>query len=694
MTPNLKLAFSSENLLRSWNWVNTSNNNDYKKYFRTLYKAYGLSASENLKDLKERLDKNIYVPSSGVKIYYPKKSGILRAYTLLSIEDQIVYQALVSIIAKRYSPFIPSSKDQISFSNRYSNEKNTFFYKKWTTGYKAFNKRVVGAYESGFDILASFDLSAFYDSICHKVLGHMISKLKIEPEFIQMLCTCLEKWSSNDNSIIYHGHGIPQGPFSSGLLSELLLNNFDEAAQHDPFSINEIVYARYVDDIRLMAKDEYRLRKCLVELDYISKKIGPFPQSNKIDIHKIDDIFDEIKSVSLSPIIAELFGEKITTQTDIFIKINEIIKGGRIKDETTLKYLLGFAKADDKLNKKLLKLLNKNPHLFMPIFRYLGKTKKFSKSTSDVLFTNMNYTDVYEEITAKYLQIAIEKIHVDMKEEFLKYSRHVYKKINSIQSIELRSLIISWLINNGEFNFAAVDSIIESENPKVVQNIADYINIDSYGLPSYQHLMNKILCSEDKDTALKAAYICITKNLEIKVKSKEINDSAKTSLKLLGKINTKTGRKSTISESMELITGLNKYRFDWKKLFGSNHKNAEIQIFICRSYAQNDATAFVNQLDVFHDFLLDSIYRKDPLIGKYNLGKIGYFLHAKTGKLATKYPYIFLACNKIHDLRYKSNLSHPLINTTARPTSRITFAEIRKIKPILDDAYLEVTSNF
>lgn len=696
MTKNLKQAFSKENLLRSWAWLNTSNGVDYKNYFRNQYKAYGLSLEENLRDLKHRLDKGIYAPSHSIKLYLPKKSGVLRPYTLLSIEDQIVYQALISVIAEKFKPFTPKGGIDISFSHKYTNANHTFFYKQWINGYKQFNKRVVKAFDDGFNISASFDLAAFYDSIDHKVLTYLLDRLKIEKEFAEMICSCLETWSSTDAKRIYHGHGIPQGPLSSGLLAELLLDNFDKLTDAEPL-VAVVRYSRYVDDIRLMAKDEYQLRKSLICLDYASKNMGVFPQSSKIDIHKVEDVFEEIKTISLGPHESFLFGKKggaLVTQKEILAGIDKLIFGKKIKDETTLKYNLGFANANVRLSNKLLKILPSNPHLFISLLNYISKSPKLAESTSDLMFENASTLDVYEEITARYIKIAMVSIHPNVKASFDDLCEKLFKNIKNISSTELRSIVIAWRLNENKIKYSQLEKLLNYEEPRVTQALLEYIDQDAYGIPSYERLINLVLCQSDTETALRAAYLCIAENLAVTVPVKNINYLAQVPLKALGKIGKKTGRISSIGGSMTIVTERTSYASDWKKLFQSLHTDAEQQLFICRAYVQNDATAFINSLDVFHDILLAALFINDPALGTHILGitNIGSTLKGPSKALRAKFPLLLVACQAVHKLRYKSRLSHAKIGKTPKPTTNITFSEIKKIKPLLHSAYIEVTA--
>ncbi len=81
-------------------------------------------------------------------------------------------------------------------------------------------------------------------------------------------------------------------------------------------------YFRYVDDIRLFAKNEHDLRRLLVSLDLMSKDVGLFPQSGKISIHRVHNIEDELKSVSNPPEAA--IKTNFTDQKKLLTRIEEL----------------------------------------------------------------------------------------------------------------------------------------------------------------------------------------------------------------------------------------------------------------------------------------------------------------------------------------------------------------------------------
>ena len=105
---------------------------------------------------------------------------MLRPFSLLTVEDQIVYQALVNVVAERLHPKIRHRYRREIFGHLYAGGGNTWFYQKWQWTYAAFNKAAREAFASGFRFTAKFDLTAFYDSLDHAVLGYFLRELHLD----------------------------------------------------------------------------------------------------------------------------------------------------------------------------------------------------------------------------------------------------------------------------------------------------------------------------------------------------------------------------------------------------------------------------------------------------------------------------------------------------------------------------------
>src|SRR5438477_9378271 len=127
MVPDLREAFHVNNLRRAWRWLNTNDDRYYKGYFRHIYRAYAMAIDENLDDLHKRLVRGTFQPAHATKLYLPKKSGVQRTYTLLNVEDQIVYQGLTNVIAERLLPKVQGQYSKEVFGNLYAGQRSKYF---------------------------------------------------------------------------------------------------------------------------------------------------------------------------------------------------------------------------------------------------------------------------------------------------------------------------------------------------------------------------------------------------------------------------------------------------------------------------------------------------------------------------------------------------------------------------------------
>jgi hypothetical protein len=686
MTADLKTAFDTETLLRCWTWLNTSSDNNYKNYYRSLYKAYTLSLEENTDKLHRDLIYSRYKPEHSTKLYIPKKSGILRPYSLLNINDQIVYLSLVSVIAEKLHKKAKRNYNKSVFGHLYAGISSSYFYRRWSDGYVKYNHAINNSFAEGFTWTASFDLTAFYDSIDHKVLAHFLNELGLTKEFTSYLTNCLETWTASTPNRIYHGHGIPQGPLPSGLLSEVILQHFDE---HKSFKKSTVRYYRYVDDIRLMGKTEEHVRKALLELDYVSKEIGLFPQSSKINIHEICDIEEEIKTISLPP---EPIDFKTTfDQKEVRKRIDELAKASKIENETRFKYVLAHAEPDEKLAQKLLSILNKNPHLYQSILKHFSKYKRFSKTVSRKLLLQLEAEQLYEEITSAYLIASLNKVHKELKPEFLKHCIKLQSKRKSITSPNLRSIVFVWLLNENHFKFKEIENIYKSNEWWLIHNSLEFIDIDQFGEPSYQAILNVLIKSISFEVSIKAAYLIAQNNLIVTIPLATINDAAQIILKKAKIIGKTSLTKSSINKRIEEITGVNLPEMNWKKFLDTEHYNCERLAYLLTGYVKTDPNSFVNELDVFNDFVINALYLNDTSLGTYTLGKIGSCL-TPTGRFAANYPKLFLLCNAVHELRLESYLSHPKVKRTGNTTRQIKFKELTKLKIQINEGFQELIS--
>ena len=85
---------TKKNLTLAWKRIRTSSDISYKRYFRQLYDSYEIASKENINNLSKKIFDDTYSPGETIRIMLPKSSGLQRPITLISVEDQIVLQAI------------------------------------------------------------------------------------------------------------------------------------------------------------------------------------------------------------------------------------------------------------------------------------------------------------------------------------------------------------------------------------------------------------------------------------------------------------------------------------------------------------------------------------------------------------------------------------------------------------------------
>ncbi len=684
MSPQLNHAFSLNNLRRSWRWIKTNPDALFKNYFRDLYKAYAVAETENLSYLYNKL-KSHHDPLPALKLYFPKKSGILRPYTLLTIEDQIVYQALANIIAEKL--YLKQRKYYLknTFGNIYAGSKSQFFYKNWKRCYTAYSNSIRNTISRGYVYAASFDLTACYDSIDHNVLKYFLKQIYVSEDVIGKLVSCLTVWSKPYVSDpIYQGHGIPQGPLSSGIISEVVLSFFDRA------SANHIIrYFRYVDDIRIYAKNEKDLRRALVQLDVYSKKIGLFPQTGKINIHKVSDILSEIKSVSRPPedSVHPVKGNKLKAKR----RLKQLSFRYKIDDAniTRFKYVLGGITPDFEISRRLLKLVIKYPHMYMPIFRYFKQYDKLPLEISKVLLQIIKNDDLYYSFTAELVRTVIGRLNKKHTGSYIDHIRKITKLSPRTGITELTTAAYSFLLHYKELKFNEIRALFQENYPWWTNiEIIRYIDYDFIGDPSAEFLLNEIIKFKDDDMGIMSAFVMGERKYTMTANYRKVNNYALITLNKFGITSAKYRIPCGIEYSLKEMLGKNPIRMSWKSIFAGKYTEARNRFILAKAYYLTDPNRYVQIMDTIHDALLDNLFKHDGTVGIYRLGNFGGII--PTSRFAAKYPKLFEVVASIHDARLKTKEAHFVTKRTGRKTKNITHKYVHTTRKLLIAGYEEL----
>jgi hypothetical protein len=676
-------AFNRTNLSRAWRWIRSNPDATYKKYCSVAYSRYSLADLALLDDLLDRLKRGLYKPTHACKLLFPKKSGILRPYTILTVEDQIVYQALVNVVADRLAPRMRSGYLTVTFGHMYAGTSSVWFYKRWRDGYRSFNMAARDAFSKGLRFSASFDLTACYDSLDYNVLCHFIQQLRCDKEFCDSLKEYLSFWTATRHRI-YHSHGIPQGPLSSGLLAEVVLQHFDlNYGSH-----SNVRYLRYVDDIRLFAVREEDLRRMLVRLDQLSKDIGLFPQSNKIDIHEVQNIEDELKSISNPGEVA--LKSRVVNQDKLRKRLKELSPFSRVTNDTRFKLLLAYAEPSSKLNLRALKIAASRPDLQPFVMRYLRKYNRLPKTVFKELVEKLKRPSLYENNTAEMVETLDGRINVNQAKAVTKILKRMWKP-RSLQP-DLTAAVGMPLMRDGILGETSIRYALRNSQEWWVQaKLFEVLNAGSLGRTFLTTILNEGIRNSVDDVALTAALQLAVLQLPVGKPLRNINFAAGRALRQLRMISRAPRTVDGVDQSLARITG-KPTRVNWRAVFGRDYKAAERQAVFCRALAETNVTAFVHAMDVFHDLLLSRLYAHDSTLGNFVLGNIGSVLNS--ARLRSRFPHFLILISAVHQKRYISSLAHPRARTTGKPTERIKYTFLYTAKRLMADAFVELAANW
>lgn len=686
-------VYDIKNLRRAYRWVLSHPDARYKSYFRDDYAAYALASELNLKILRRRIRDGNYQPSNACKVYLPKASGILRPLSLLTVNDQIAYQASINIVAEELHRRVEKRYGKTVFYHQYAGKSSKFFYRKWEDSYSAYANAIRTQFRAGLQYVASFDLTAFYDSIDHQVLRFFLQQSRIDPETIEFLLNNLKHWSDatwagGAKNPIYQGHGIPQGPGASGMLSEVVLQHLDRIGDRHSKGVQ---YLRYVDDIKILARDEKTLRRRLVALDIAAKEIGLFPQGAKIGIRKMQSPEEEIKSISIPPEPADI---PFANQDLIRRRVRKLANRGAPSNTTRLKYVLPKLNPTNVTNTILLKVFFNRPDLSDTITRHLEKYTKLPRSVSAWLIAEVLAEGVYHAQNADLLNLLYGRVRpaeipivADFCYERL-FSPRFRRAAFPAPQPTYRAALIRWALLSTRMNYYDVEGLFKNDRDwwslqKAILNLDE----SKFGRPSFEALLNLGAQSRNPDAARVAASLIFRGSLAVHAPHSACHWSARLLLRNVGLI-PYAGRAPSLIPDVIAYTVKFSTSYDWIGLFGGSHAQAERLAILSKQRYETDIDAFVVSLDSFCDLVMRQIYLRRGHVMTAAYGNV--LTSGAPGWLKTDFPILTNGFLKLHQLRIRSFTAHPK-HKTGIPNKRIKHGQFFKIRKTLVDAFSELS---
>lgn len=652
-----------DNLYLAWKRIQTSTRPEYKEICNDLYSAFGWHLQRKLSLFASEIENNIYNPIYSSKFYQPKKSGLVRPITVLSIKDQLFYQAITNLICEgKYEDLRKFRRGTVFGGFNIQSPKSIHFLSLWKEEYRNYKRSIKSNFEKDYIWLCKFDLASFYDTIDHKILIENICSDIFDDDLKFLLLQALNIWSKPQSLKLPYSQGIPQGPCASQVIADLYLNYLDEKVKE--ISIRHgFKYLRYVDDIVLMGQEAKDVKIGLIKLDIIARELALVPQSGKIEIKQIENIEDELKGensliefISSSEATDDITKQKYLRK--LLFKSIKLNQNGETEviDETGFKFAAYRLKPDLDLLELILDVLKNYLHLATVCMIYLNKME-YTKETDEHIYELLRDQPIHDWYTAQLLNYK----HISSS----KYLEQICNLgVSTIESPErhwfLKEKFLSILNHHPEYEFLFTNTLKKKIPSEILleSQLPYYLSLlrESYKIsPS---LTNKVL-------------------KEVRSFARQVFDEF---YLLLGYLHQRDNQHST-SEAFNEWFSSNLIQYDtsiaFSKKDGIMHhlvRFYEIEIedsnaasfksllsdeyelalkYICDSigFYENDPERYVLMTDTFNQIILSSILKDEKKISKYDLDNM-------IGKFQSRVQGSCYGMRKCHALRAKSSMVH------------------------------------
>lgn len=237
-----------------------------------------------------------YMPSPTNSILVPKSTYSQRPGTILPYRDRIVLQAIMMCMAPRLdrhlsrsvwswrvrknlrgaSPEMITSRGifeetdiaAFPYLKKRTVERYINTFEPWYALWPKFDVATKSALKSSrYSYMVISDISGYFENIQLSILQSLLSRYEPDaPRTINLLIRHLRSWQTFTHHGLQVDRGIPQGNSVSSFLGNFYLKPVDDffAAYPEPDSIK---YFRYMDDIRILAKDHITARRVALALE-------------------------------------------------------------------------------------------------------------------------------------------------------------------------------------------------------------------------------------------------------------------------------------------------------------------------------------------------------------------------------------------------------------------------------------------
>lgn len=396
-----------------------------------------------LEEISLRLRNKEYRCHQILQIDIPKSGLATRPGSIMEFADFVVLFSIVCSMVEKLDGKLPENVYSFRLNPKYKEPEQPLLldrdipllpadkrkeikrFEEWYEAWPSFDKEVKNIIESeGYKFLVVSDITSYYENINHEVLRRTLEKEYKKGYEINLLMEFLRDWTIPLPDGYKINRGIPQGNDISSFLGNIFLLPLDrELARME--RDKKIRYVRYMDDIKIFAKDRRDAKKALFAMNSILRNLQLNIQGAKTDIYPKEDFVKFISDEdfdNLNVLVNEILNDEtgnpslFVRRRNYYLKKLKIFSGklgrGEIpKDKIRFfkRLLTGFTHIGAaELTSRCFVALQDNPVVTDKIVTYF-KTFLGGPKTPRALFSLIKSNELFDYQVARLLEIYLHK---------------------------------------------------------------------------------------------------------------------------------------------------------------------------------------------------------------------------------------------------------------------------------------------
>ena len=232
-------------------------------------------------DVKSKLSSGDFEPELPITLEVPKVTGLTRPGSILEPADRFIYQALVDVIAPMAESNIDRTRVFSSVLLEPDPEYRMFVEHRecWSRLQENIQEN---AEEDSFPYAIRADVASFFERLYQHVLINLLHQSNCHRGAVNLLEQLLLAWMEKDS------HGILQGIFPSDFLGNFYLVGLDSNLE-----VQDVPFARYVDDLYIFYTSKPNAQRGMTELCRSLRREGLHLNDRKSQIMKSEDLIYE-----------------------------------------------------------------------------------------------------------------------------------------------------------------------------------------------------------------------------------------------------------------------------------------------------------------------------------------------------------------------------------------------------------------